>query len=212
MHISVHVHVRAQSSVCFAHFFRSRSSLERDIEQLREECSCQENRLRELREAEGRERGDIGESGRRGERGREVTDNPLLSVVTETTCAVAQVNSPAHFPTHSPALSPSHVATQPSVVAERANTSGTERVKSPTSDSGEGVNAKSHDLKNEEDWSETSDTVGSMKVEELAPPTNDGLESVRALLDHNHRYTLYTCNLQASQSWGVSSPIWASST
>ena len=175
-------------------FVRSRNSLERELEQLREQCSQQENRLRELQEAEGKEKGD---SGDRGKRGREITDNALLSVVTETTCAATQVHSPSRSPSHSPSLSPSHVATLPSANATRVNTSGTERVKPQIPDTREGTNTRSHDLKNGDDWSETSDTVGSMKVEELAPPSDDGLESVKALLEHNHRYIHIWLSLSA---------------
>ena len=46
------------------------------------------------------------------------------------------------------------------------------RVKAVHSGGEERVMARSHDLKTAEDWSETSSSVGSMKLEELvAPPT-----------------------------------------
>ena len=118
-------------------------------------------------------------------RGRENTrDNPLLLVAAEVTC----IPTPAHE-SLSPSLPGPH---EQSPSARRARMSGSERVKAETPDGGEGVTIKSHDLINEDDWSETSGTVGSMQLEELAPPTSDANAHVSYIHKHVHiwRYVL----------------------
>ena len=136
-----------------------RSSLERDLEQLREQSALLEARVRQL------------QGGERERAHKRITDNPLLFAVNDTTSAATSDYSAVGSPPTPPS---SHVAavhrdTQaPSINTATASAPGDQRVKPLATDGGERVKVKSHDLGSEGDWSETSGTVGSMQLEELA--------------------------------------------
>ena len=73
------------------------------------------------------------------------------------------------------------------LAAAGANEFGDERVKSKVpEDSGR----KSHDSETEDDSSESGDTIGTMQLEELAPPTATPHTHVN--MSHCMLYTLYT--------------------
>lgn len=144
-------------------FHSSHSSLEEELEQLREQCSQEKMRLQELQQVTGRrERGGERRKGRKGGY-RQDTDDPLLFLLTEPQSRDTRM--PGHFSS----LSAAHkqlLATD----TETRKKSGNERVKIQMSEERERVKAQSPDLKSEEDWSETSGTVSSMQLEELSLP------------------------------------------
>ena len=108
----------------------------------------------------GRDDYDYMGSVAQGERGRE-RNNPLLSVVADASCAVGRAkDSLTHSPSHS------------------RQTPGAERVKTSGDRGSERVNIGSRDISSEDNRSEVSD-VGSMQLEELAPPPQEWATNVR---------------------------------
>ncbi|CAI8037114.1 hypothetical protein GBAR_LOCUS20761 [Geodia barretti] len=115
-------------------------------------------------------------------------ENPLFSAVDDPTC----------FSEHARAVPPSLPLANPEAETHEQQLSGRDRVKAGPPDSREKVTTRSHDHKSGDDWSETSGSVSSMQLEELAPPTSTSqtpnvranLESVRVMLEQNQRTLL----------------------
>lgn len=130
-----------------------------------------ERRLNTLGSTDGHREGLQGDGDNYRGRGgrRQERDNPLISVVTEASCAAVQAGDSSMPPSPSLTRPPLHTHIHKKVPGtERVNISGDEGVK--MKDKRKGINTRSHDSRSEEDWSETSGTVGSMQVEELTPP------------------------------------------
>jgi hypothetical protein len=116
-------------------------------------------------------------------------ENPLFSAVDDPTC----------LSEHARAVPPSLPLANPEAETNEQQLSGRDRVKAGPPDSRERVTTRSRDPKSGDDWSDnTSGSVGSMELEELAPPTlssqtpnvRANLESVRVMLEQNQRTLL----------------------
>lgn len=140
--------------------YRSHGSLEQELEQLREEYSQEKMKLQELQRVTGRRErgGERRKGGKEGDR-QDTDDSPLTEPQSKDTCT----------PGHLPSLPAAHKQLFTKDTESRS-TSGNERVKTQMSEDGERVKSQSPDLKSEEDWSETSGTVGSIQLEDLALP------------------------------------------
>ena len=89
-------------------------------------------------------------------------ENPLFSAVDDPTC----------LSEHARAVPPSLPLANPEAETNEQQLSGRDRVKAGPPDSRERVTTRSRDPKSGDDWSDnTSGSVGSMELEELAPPT-----------------------------------------